>query len=408
MAWHNSGNWENMSPGADWKQMLHELCWAVDERYRMVIAESATTATSFTSSGSTVTVTTPSAHGITAGDYVSIYGAVETYYNGTFAVATTPTSTTFTYTAAGTPSASPATGKKRYWYTGATDLKFIYNDALAEKHRPAASDFVGMSVLTVDETITQIRSNIEYLLSFSTDASYTIYTITSLLNAAGYGSTWISLAPGQSLFNVNVWYQMKAALELLIYWKVNPILTCIGQSYWGQYGEVLVEYDIPTAWTNCLADTPTEYAITSDVANRSINMAGNGYVLSFPSNKSTASISDDLGQYIDLSSYKGAERKTTFNGTVSNNFDSASVAVQNANGFSYSISAGASLDDISATVSPSTMTINSVHSLLWSFTSPPSGPPAHTPADSLNVVFIPQSIQFWFTATVANGALTYG
>ena len=63
-----------------------------------------------TSSGTTVTVTTKFSHGLLPGAYISVWGAVETAYNGTFLVATAPTATTLTYTALSTPSASPASG----------------------------------------------------------------------------------------------------------------------------------------------------------------------------------------------------------------------------------------------------------------------------------------------------------
>lgn len=62
-----------------------------------------------TRSSAVATVTTASAHGLRVGDYVTISGATETEYNGTFAVATVPTTATFTYAVTGTPD-SPATG----------------------------------------------------------------------------------------------------------------------------------------------------------------------------------------------------------------------------------------------------------------------------------------------------------
>jgi hypothetical protein len=62
-----------------------------------------------TRSSTVATVTTASAHGLRVGDYVTISGAVETAYNGTVQIATVPTTTTFTYTVAGSPD-SPATG----------------------------------------------------------------------------------------------------------------------------------------------------------------------------------------------------------------------------------------------------------------------------------------------------------
>ena len=65
---------------------------------------------SLTSSGATVTVTVKGSHNLGVGALVKVAGATETAYNGTFAVATIPTESTFTYTALSTPSATPATG----------------------------------------------------------------------------------------------------------------------------------------------------------------------------------------------------------------------------------------------------------------------------------------------------------
>lgn len=62
-----------------------------------------------TRSGTTVTGVKV-AHGVVVGQYITVAGAVETAYNGTFRVVTTADADTFTYTALTTPSASPATG----------------------------------------------------------------------------------------------------------------------------------------------------------------------------------------------------------------------------------------------------------------------------------------------------------
>jgi hypothetical protein len=63
-----------------------------------------------TSSGTTVTVTTREAHGMQPGVSVTIAGANEIAYNGTFTVVSCPRFNTFTYTALSTPSATPASG----------------------------------------------------------------------------------------------------------------------------------------------------------------------------------------------------------------------------------------------------------------------------------------------------------
>ena len=62
------------------------------------------------SSGTTVTVTTREAHGIQPGVSITVSGATETAYNGTFTVVSCPRFNTFTYTALSTPSATPASG----------------------------------------------------------------------------------------------------------------------------------------------------------------------------------------------------------------------------------------------------------------------------------------------------------
>ena len=63
-----------------------------------------------TASGTTVTVTTRYSHGLLPGATVTVSGAIQTAYNGTFTVTTAATPYTFTYTALATPAATPATG----------------------------------------------------------------------------------------------------------------------------------------------------------------------------------------------------------------------------------------------------------------------------------------------------------
>lgn len=62
------------------------------------------------SSGTTVTVTTRESHGIQPGVSITVSGATETAYNGTFTVTSCPRFNTFTYTALSTPSATPSSG----------------------------------------------------------------------------------------------------------------------------------------------------------------------------------------------------------------------------------------------------------------------------------------------------------
>lgn len=67
------------------------------------------TPVSITRSSTTATVTTSAAHGLLANSWVFVKGASQIEYNGIFKIASTPTTTTFTYTVAGSP-ATPATG----------------------------------------------------------------------------------------------------------------------------------------------------------------------------------------------------------------------------------------------------------------------------------------------------------
>ncbi len=70
--------------------------------------------TSLASVGTTVTAVTPVPHGLTNGDTVTVNGAIQPAYNGTFLV-TVVDPTTFTYTASGTPPTPSATNYP-FWF----------------------------------------------------------------------------------------------------------------------------------------------------------------------------------------------------------------------------------------------------------------------------------------------------
>lgn len=81
------------------------------------------TVNNITSSGATVTVTCRLSHGLGIGATVTITGADQTAYNGTFTVTGITNFYVFTYTALSTPAASPATGNAitvapNTWYGG--------------------------------------------------------------------------------------------------------------------------------------------------------------------------------------------------------------------------------------------------------------------------------------------------
>lgn len=73
-----------------------------------------------TSTGTTATVVTQGSHGLATNDIVSISGANQAEYNGSFVV-TKVNATTVTYTTNGAPGASPATGAP-VWRRGGNDF----------------------------------------------------------------------------------------------------------------------------------------------------------------------------------------------------------------------------------------------------------------------------------------------
>lgn len=108
----------------------------------------AVTPTSITRTGSVATVTSTN-HGLMVGDRITISGAVQTQYNGTFIVETVPTISTFTYTVTGVP-VSPA--------TGTISLKFVdrYNDV----------GFSDRQSLTVDFGATYANKTVSFIIYF--------------------------------------------------------------------------------------------------------------------------------------------------------------------------------------------------------------------------------------------------
>lgn len=109
------------------------------------------TVSSITRSGSTATVTTSAPHTLVTGDNVTISGATQTEYNGTYTITVTGGST-FTYTVTGTP-ATPATGSPviatEGAYYAATDFtKGAVIGANGGWHEITDADFTGLNKCT--------------------------------------------------------------------------------------------------------------------------------------------------------------------------------------------------------------------------------------------------------------------
>lgn len=81
-------------------------------------------------SGTAITVTCKLVHQLNPGVSITVYGATESAYNGTFTVATVINAYVFTYTALSTPSATPASGNPAVsvvgWY-GATNRLGLFD-----------------------------------------------------------------------------------------------------------------------------------------------------------------------------------------------------------------------------------------------------------------------------------------
>ena len=86
--------------------------WAFGAGIRVVMYRTTDTAqsvSSITRSSSTATVTTAASHGYSSNDWITIAGASESGYNGTFQITSTA-ATTFTYSVASLTPTTPATG----------------------------------------------------------------------------------------------------------------------------------------------------------------------------------------------------------------------------------------------------------------------------------------------------------
>lgn len=183
MAWYNPGGgagvWDAAKVDTDLRNILAQLCFAVNER-ELYRSGARLSVTSITQSSSTATVTTAASHSLSTGHYVFIIGATQSEYNGIQQVTVTGAST-FTFTVTGSP-ASPATGTI-YYVKQSVCTSFTYDDEFNTKPFPVASDFDGMPVhqITRHERI-----------------GYNNLTVSSLTSAAGVATLTVSSTAGIS------------------------------------------------------------------------------------------------------------------------------------------------------------------------------------------------------------------
>jgi hypothetical protein len=102
--------------------------------FRLATVTAAQTISSLTSSGTTATVVTSAPHGLVTGNRITMSGAAEPLYNGTYVI-TLVNTTTFTYTLTGSTT-SPATGTPVYSTLGITGINnnlFVNVNSLQER-----------------------------------------------------------------------------------------------------------------------------------------------------------------------------------------------------------------------------------------------------------------------------------
>lgn len=138
---------------------------------------------SITRSSSTATATTASAHELLTGDYVTIAGASQTEYNGTYQITVT-SSTTFTYTVSGTP-VTPATGTITVTSGGVT----------AYSYRVSAFNLQGETLACVAVTTStgpaSLATDKYNKLSWSAVSSATGYNIYGR-KSSGFGEVYLA------------------------------------------------------------------------------------------------------------------------------------------------------------------------------------------------------------------------
>lgn len=185
MAWYNGGNWEGLHVSPDWKHILHQLCAAVNEREQAIGTTYITGVSSLTRSSTVATMTFGSAHGLSVGDYVRVFGVASGGFNGFYTITGVPTSTQVQFTCSGFET-TPALNPERIRVSRGSS-PFQYNEAGNTKFRPAASDFVGIhksrgtgSTFDVGKLIGQIQSAITSLSTkfCQGDGAYKSATIT--------------------------------------------------------------------------------------------------------------------------------------------------------------------------------------------------------------------------------------
>ncbi len=198
------------------------------------------TPTSITRSGSTATVTMPSATNWQTGNNVTVAGAAQTEYNGTFAITVTD-STHFTYQVTGTP-ATPATGTitikgGRTTVPGIVFLNgyffvmdenaVIYNSALNDPLTWGALDFIQAAIEPgMGVALAKSQNYVVAFKEWSTEYFYNAGNATgSPLSPVLSAFTQIGCANGESVayLDENIYWASKAKQQGPGVWKMKEL-----------------------------------------------------------------------------------------------------------------------------------------------------------------------------------------
>lgn len=129
------------------------------------------TVSSMTRSGSTVTITTSTAHNFVDNDFVTISGANEAGYNGTWPAVTTLIPTIFNVNITGTP-ATPATGSIT-----------VFKSALTWNTEPVVGDWIDINP-DDNGNITALAETADQTLVFKNDGMYRLDVINKSVDSA--------------------------------------------------------------------------------------------------------------------------------------------------------------------------------------------------------------------------------
>lgn len=229
-------------------------------------------ATTLTGAGTSVTASR-TAHGFKFAQLVTISGANEAAYNGTFRVTAVPDANTFTYTAVSTPSASPATGSISSKTPALGWTKEFTGTNLAA-YRPAVGN---RRYLRVDDTPTYNSIIVGYDAMSDVNTGTGLFPATALV--AANGLRWPKPTTGSS----NSWFVCGDDRRFYIMSSSYNLYQCFGffgdMPSWksGDTGNTVLMGVPFTSDTNAMAMPGNSFSANN--FNSNFGSGGSGYVM---------------------------------------------------------------------------------------------------------------------------------